>query len=68
MYGHGIHAGSVHSLHNLVKTCLLMGTSTLVRRLKYEDAITAAKHVIIPFKLVAIAPRKRVRLEHDEQA
>src|ERR1700722_18755854 len=68
MYGHGIHAGSVHSLHNLVKTCLLMGTGPLVRRLKYENAITAAKHVIIPFKLVAIAPRKGVRLEHDEQA
>src|ERR1700722_19135745 len=68
MYGHGIHAGSVHSLHNLVMACLLMGTSPLVRRLKYENAITAAKHVIVPFKLVAIAPRKRVRLEHDKQA
>src|SRR6202167_353726 len=68
MYGRGFHAGSVHSLHNLVKTCLLMGASPLVRRLKYENAITAAKHVIIPFKLVAIAPRKRVRLEHDKQA
>src|ERR1700728_1408938 len=68
MYGGGIHAGSAHSLHNLAKTCLLMRASPLVRRLKYEDAITAAKHVIIPFELVAIAPRKRVRLEHDKQA
>src|SRR6202044_3333843 len=45
-----------------------MRASPLVRRLKYENAITAAKHVIVPFKLLAIAPRKRVRLEHDKQA
>src|SRR6516225_4884753 len=68
MYGHGIHAGSGHSLHNLAKACLLMGASPLVCRLKYENAITAAKHVIIPFELIAIAPRKRVRLENDKQA
>ena len=44
----GVHAGSAHSLHNLVKTCLLMGATPLVRRLKNENAITAAKHIIIP--------------------
>src|ERR1700689_64153 len=68
MYGHGVDARSVHAIHNLAKTCLLMGACPLVRRLKYENAVAAAKHVIIPFKLVAIAPRKRVRLEHDKQA
>ena len=67
MYGRRIHAGSVHSLHNFAKTCLLMRASPLVRRFKYENAITAAKHVIIPFELVAIAPPKRVRLEHDKR-
>src|SRR5277367_4905273 len=45
-----------------------MRASPLVRWLKYENAITAAKHVIVPFELVAIAPRKRVRFEHDKQA
>ena len=49
MYGRCFHAGRVHPLHNLAKTCLLMRAGPLVRRLKYENAITAAEHVIIPF-------------------
>ena len=68
MYGCRVHACRAHSRHDLVKTRLLMRTSPLGRRFKNENAVAAFKHVIIPFEFVAIAPRKRVRLEHDNQA
>src|SRR5579862_8918795 len=68
MYRRGVHAGGADTFHNLPKACLLMGAGPLIRRLEYENAITAAEYIVIPFKLVAVAPRERVRLEHDKQA
>jgi hypothetical protein len=62
----GVHARGAHAFHHFVKTCLLMGAGPLVRRLEYENAIAAVEYIVIPFKLVAVAPRERVRLEHDE--
>src|SRR5579871_5820184 len=68
MYRRGVHACRPHAFHDLAKACLLVGCSPLVRRLEYENAITAAEYIVVPFKLVAVAPRKRVRLKHDKQA
>src|SRR5574337_1279154 len=51
-----VHTGSAHALHDVVKACLLMGASPLVRRLEYENAIAPAEHIVIPFKLIPVAP------------